>query len=115
VTGLTLNVTNYTERFINNQFVQTTDVIHFRAHGFFSQVETAGADQVVSSGTWQYQVYSPIGAVFRLQYASPESMAGATNYLQATFYQSGSGLINGTFFDNAGDLPVTSVAGFSIH
>jgi len=115
VTGLTLDATNYTERFINNQFVPTVDVLTFSTRGRFTQVETAGADQAVSTGTWQYHVYSPVGAVFQLKYTSPGSLAGAINYLQATFYQSGSGLLNGTFFDNAGDPPVRSLAGFSLH
>lgn len=115
VTGLTLYATNYAERSINNQFVPTVDAITFLTRGFFTQVETAGSRQTTNSGTWNYQVYSPVGAVFQLNYQGSGSLAGATNYLQATFYQAGSGLLNETFFDKAGDPAVTSLAGFSLH
>ncbi len=115
VTGLTLHATNYTERFINNQFVPTVEAIELQARGFFTQVETAGSQQTTNAGTWKYQVYSPVVAVFQLNYRGSGSLAGATNYLQATFYQAGSGLLNETFFDHAGDPAVTSLAGFSIY
>jgi hypothetical protein len=81
----------------------------------FTQVEAGSGNVVTNSGTYAYKVYSPLGALLTLKYASSAAVAGSTNYLQALFEAGNAGFFSATLYDKAGDPPTTDVWSFTVH
>jgi sugar lactone lactonase YvrE len=85
--------------------------------GAFTQFAPSGAYAGTSHGSFTYAAYGSSLALLTLTYTSPASLAGATNYLEAsfTFDNATNGFINALFYDKAGDPPVFSQGEFYLH
>ena len=79
----------------------------------FSQTETGGNNPGVSSGTYTFTPYGPLGGMLVLTYSSGVQ-AGSVSYIQTTFTAQGMGDIFVTFYDASADPPVTSFGNFTL-
>jgi hypothetical protein len=105
--GLTVYATNATDGSIL--------AITCGERGTFTQVESNSSSAGTGRGTYTYTAYDPVGGLLKLQYTSPAVLAGATYYWQPTFFTGEFGAFNSTFYDKAGDAPVTGGGSFSVH
>ncbi|MGA3283571.1 MAG: hypothetical protein ABSD57_03830 [Verrucomicrobiota bacterium] len=88
------------------------DVVTF-GDGTFSQTETGSSNSGVSSGSYTFTTYGPLGGMLVLTYSDGVE-AGSVSYIQTTFTGQGMGSLFVTFYDASADPPVTSFGDFII-
>jgi hypothetical protein len=118
--GFWVPPTNWVPISLTGQTIYTTnangvvDVVTFNGDGTtFSQTETGGNNPGVSSGTYTFTSYGPLGGMLVLTYSSGVQ-AGSVSYIQTTFTGQGMGDIFVTFYNASADPPVTSFGNFTL-
>jgi hypothetical protein len=99
--------------YATNDLSGTVDVVTYNSNGTFSQTETSSDNSGAASGTFTFTAYSPIGAMIKMTYTSPDGMAGDIGYVQVTYTQMHAGTYFNTFYDNSGDPPFINTGTFS--
>ncbi len=89
------------------------DAVTFNGDGTFSQTETGSSNPGVSSGTYAFTPYGPLGGMLVLTYSGGVE-AGSVSYVQTTFAGQETGDYFMTFYDASADPPVTSFGNFTI-
>jgi hypothetical protein len=79
----------------------------------FSQNETGSGNPGVSSGSYTFTPYGPLGGMLILTYNGGVENR-SVSYIQTTFTGQGTGTFFVTFYDASGDPPVTSFGGFTL-
>jgi hypothetical protein len=102
--GRTLRTTN-AERVV--------DAVTFDGVGAFSQTETGSSNPGMSSGTYTFTPYSPLGGMLVLTY-NGGVLNGSVSYIHVTFAGQGAGSYFATFYDALADPPVTGFGNFTI-
>ena len=111
--------TNWVPASLTGQSLHSTnadgvgDVMTFNGGGTFSQNETGSSNPGVSSGTYTFTPYGPLGGMLVLTYNSGV-LAGSVSYVQTTFTAQGMGNSFVTFYDASADPPVTSSGSFAV-
>ncbi len=111
--------TNWVPTSLTGRTVTTTtvggvvDVVTYNGDGTFSQTETGSSNPGVSSGTYAFTPYSPVGAMAILTYNSGV-LAGSVAYIQITFTTQGAGNFLVTFYDASADPPSIDYGDFSL-
>jgi hypothetical protein len=89
------------------------DVVTFNGDGTFSQTETGSSTPGVSTGSYTFTSYGPLGAMLVLTYSGGVE-AGSVSYIQTTFTGLWLGDFFVTFYDASADPPVTSFGNFTV-
>ncbi|MFZ0828083.1 MAG: Ig-like domain-containing protein [Verrucomicrobiia bacterium] len=111
--------TNWVPTSLTGRIISTTnaegvvDVVTYNGDGTFSQTETGSSSPGVSSGTYVFTPYSPVGAMLVLTY-NGGVQAGSVAYIQITFTGQGAGSFFVTFYDALADPPVAGYGDFGI-
>ena len=111
--------TNWVPASLAGQTLDTTnaegvvDVVTFNGNGTFSQTETGSSNPGVSTGSYTFIQYGPLGGMLVLTYSGGVE-GGSVSYLQTTFTGQGTGTFVVTFYDASADPPVTGSGDFTI-
>jgi len=112
--------TNWVPASLTGHTVYTTnaegvvDAVTYNGDGTFSQSETGSSNPGVSSGTYTFTPYGPVGGMLVLAY-NGGVLAGSVAYFQITFTSQGAGSYFVTYYDALADPPVGDYGDFAIH
>jgi hypothetical protein len=111
--------TNWVPASLAGRTVYTTnaegvvDVVTFNGDGTFSQTETGSINPGVSTGSYAFTQYGPLGGMLVLTYSGGVD-AGSVSYIQTAFTGQGMGSLFVTFYDASADPPATNSGTFII-
>jgi hypothetical protein len=111
--------TNWIPTSLAGQTVYTTnadgavDAVTLNGDGTFSQTETGSNNPGVSTGSYTFTQYGPLGGMLVLTYSGGVE-AGSVSYIQTTFTGQGTGSLFVTFYNGSANPPVTSFGNFTV-
>ncbi len=111
--------TNWVPTSLAGQTLYTTnangvaDAVTLNGDGTFSQTETGSSNPGVSTGSYAFTLYGPLGGMLVLTY-SGGAEAGCVSYIQTSFTGQGIGSFFVTFYDASADPPVTNSGNFTV-
>ena len=111
--------TNWVPSSLAGRTVYTTnanrvvDAVTLNGDGTFSQTETGSINPGVSTGSYVFTQYGPLGGMLVLTYSGGVE-AGSVSYIQTTFTGQGIGSFFVTFYDASADPPATNSGTFVI-
>ena len=111
--------TNWIPTSLAGQTIYTTnangvvDAVTLNGDGTFSQTETGSSNPGVSTGSYTFTPYGPLGGMLILTFSGGVE-AGSMSYIQTTFTGQGLGNFFATFYDASADPPVTNSGTFTI-
>ena len=111
--------TNWVPTSLAGQTLYTTnangivDAVTLNRDGTFGQTETGSSNPGVSTGSYTFTPYGPLGGMLVLTYSGGVE-AGSVSYIQTTFTGQGVGSFFVTFYDGSADPPMNGFGNFTI-